>query len=82
MNQSYTKSEREWIGLVKQCSCVICDKPPISEAHHTKQKNPFTTVSLCKECHRNIPIMKRIHKFDDNDLISITVGRVYKLLKG
>lgn len=87
MNNSLTKIEREWLALVKQVACSCCDKPPISEAHHTKQGNQFSAAALCYDCHRG-PLgwdgdrtLMRIYKKDENDLISITTGRVYRMVR-
>ena len=87
VNQSYTKAEREWVSLVKQIACANCDAPGPVEGHHTKQSNAYSMAGLCSDCHRGPQgwhgdrTLMRIYKHDENDLISITVSRVYKLLR-
>lgn len=45
-------AEREHLARVKECACAVCDAPGPSEAHHIRQGDHFTCVSLCIECHR------------------------------
>jgi hypothetical protein len=46
-----TPSEADHLRRVKLCSCVTCDAPPPSAAHHVVQGDHFTTVAVCEACH-------------------------------
>lgn len=44
------------MGRVKGLHCVICHRPPPSEAHHCRSggmaRDDFKTIPLCTACHR------------------------------
>ena len=46
-----TAAESEHMAAVKGVSCVVCDAPPPSLAHHVNQGDHFTTVAVCELCH-------------------------------
>lgn len=47
-----TRAERAHLARVKELSCVICNAPPPSEAHHIEQGAHFAVIALCPDCHR------------------------------
>jgi hypothetical protein len=87
MNGSYNKSEREWVGLVKEQPCSVCEAAGPSDAHHIKQGNHYTCVALCKSCHQG-PVLgwhgqKRmwsIMKMDENDALNVTIANIFSSL--
>lgn len=87
MNGKYNAKEREWVGMVKEQPCSVCEAPGPSDAHHIKQGNHYTVVALCKSCHQG-PLMgwhgqKRawaIAKMDEIDALNITVRNVVSTL--
>ena len=52
MNSKLTKSEREYLGMIKTLHCVVCDQAGPSDAHHIKQGQTYTCIPLCKDCHQ------------------------------
>ena len=77
-----TRCESEHLARVKECSCVLCDAPVPSEAHHVKQGDHFATVAVCVDCHRGPggihgdKTMQRIRKYDEIDMINETLRRI------
>jgi len=75
-------AESEHMAKVKAASCVLCDAPGPSEAHHVKQGDHFATVAVCPNCHRGPygihgdKTMQRIRKYDEIDMINETLRRV------
>lgn len=43
--------ESAYLADVKRCACVICDKPPTSEAHHPEQGLHMLAQALCQDDH-------------------------------
>ena len=87
MNGKLNKTEREWVGLVKEQECSVCGAPGPSDAHHIKQGNHYTVVALCKSCHQGSKMgwhgEKRawaIAKMDEQDALNKTVENVFKSL--
>lgn len=82
MNQHYTAKERAHLLRVKSLPCSVCDAPPPSDAHHTKQSNPYTTVALCRDCHQGPNgwhgdrALWKIRKMDENDAMNVTNERL------
>ena len=88
MNSKMNAIEREWVGLVKQQPCSVCEAAGPSDAHHIEQGNHFTVVALCKSCHQGSMMgwhgQKRawaIAKMDENDALNVTIRNVYAALK-
>ena len=52
MNGKYNAKEREWVGMVKEQPCSVCEAPGPSDAHHIEQGLHYTCVALCKDCHQ------------------------------
>jgi len=82
MNQQYSKKERQHLERIKQLHCSVCDAPPISEAHHIRQNEPYLCVALCKDCHDALHGKKdkalwRIHKMDELLALSVTLRRLF-----
>lgn len=83
MNNQLTAKCRAHLAAVKELPCSVCDAPPPSEAHHTKQGNQWTCIALCAYCHRG-PVMGlhgqrrawAIRKMDENDALNITIQRL------
>lgn len=78
-----TNAEREHIGRVKSLPCSVCDTPGPSDAHHIKQGQHFTVVSLCRDCHQNGVLgwhgQRRawdIRKMDELDALAVTIQRL------
>lgn len=86
MNNKLNPKERKYIGTLKEnLPCSICDAPPPSEFHHTKQGNQFTGAILCVSCHRGSILgwhgEKRawaIRKMDENDALNVTIRRAWE----
>ena len=83
MNSKPNALERQWMAMVKNQPCSVCNAPGPSDAHHIKQGNHFTTVALCKSCHQGSKMgwhgEKRawaIAKMDEIDALNVTVERV------
>jgi hypothetical protein len=47
-----TPAEAEHMANVKRCSCVLCDAPPPSAAHHPIQGLHLVTAAVCDFCHQ------------------------------
>lgn len=81
-SQSLTLAETDHIERVKMLPCSVCNALPPSEAHHIKQGQHFTVVSLCRDCHRGgngwhgDKTMFRIHKMDEIDSLAVTIRRL------
>ena len=84
MNNKLNQSERRYLALVKELPCSVCDTEGPSEAHHIKQGNQYTCVSLCPDCHRGpqgwhgTKVLWRIRKMDELDALNITIERLNK----
>ena len=46
-----TKAEREYVDIVKQDPCIVCDRPGPSDAHEIEQGLWWTSIPLCRDCH-------------------------------
>ena len=89
MNKSYTKAEREYVGLVKTLPCSVCNKPGPSYAHHPDQDDNWTVIALCYDCHQDgklgihgQKVMWTIMKMDELKALGVTIRRIVKKLKG
>jgi hypothetical protein len=87
MNNTLTKRERAYLGILKEMPCSVCDSESGSEIHHIKQHSQYTAVPLCVDCHRDgflgIHGQKRnwaIRKMDELDALNVTVERLVDLL--
>lgn len=65
-----TAAGKAHMRRVKQLPCVICRKPPPSDAHHvfhdrggSIRASDFETIPLCKDCHQDGPMA--IHRIKD-----------------
>lgn len=83
MNNQLTDKDRKYLGRVKRLPCSLCDAPPPSSAHHTKQGNQRTTIALCPDCHQGELLgwhgqrrMWKIKKMDENDALDVTLKRL------
>jgi len=83
VNNKLTAKQREHVGRVKELPCSVCDAPPPSDAHHTKQHRQYTVVALCKDCHQGSVMgwhgqkrMWAIKKMDELDALNITIERL------
>lgn len=81
---SLTAAERAHVEAVKMTPCVVCDHPAPSDAHHIRQREHFTVVALCRDCHQGSEngwhgrkTMWRIRKWDELDALNETLRRVY-----
>lgn len=52
MLNKLNKSEREYLGLIKEMPCAVCDHPSPSDAHHIEQHKQYLCIPLCKDCHQ------------------------------
>ncbi len=83
MNNTLTAKEKEYVAMVKELPCSVCDAPGPSSAHHVKQHYQYTVVALCYDCHQGSMMgwhgQKRawiIRKMDELDALNVTVQRV------
>lgn len=87
MNNTLNAKEKAYVGLVKLLPCSVCDHPPPSDAHHTKQHRQYTVVALCKDCHQGYngwhgtKAFWKIKKMDEIDALNITIERVIHAIK-
>ena len=56
------KPDRAYLARVKALPCVICHRPPPSDAHHVicgrygqRKASDREVIPLCPECHRHGP---------------------------
>ena len=87
MNGNYNKREREWVGLVKEQPCSVCEAPGPSDAHHIEQGLHYTVVALCKSCHQGSMLgwhgqkrMWNLKKMDMNDALNVTIQRAVEAM--
>jgi len=78
-----TSTERRHVAAVKNLPCSVCDAPPPSEAHETKQGNWFTAIALCADCHRGSHNgihgrrhMWAVKRMDEDDALNQTIARL------
>ena len=83
MNTKPNAKERLHLAKVKSLPCSVCDAPGPSDAHHIDQKQVYTCVALCKDCHQGslmgIHGQKRmwaIKKMDELSALNVTVRRL------
>jgi len=83
MNNTLTAKEREYVGMVKELPCSVCDAPGPSDAHHVKQHRQYTVVALCKDCHQGSVMglhgqrrMWKLKKMEEIDALNVTVQRI------
>jgi len=82
MNSKLTKSEREYLGMIKTLPCVVCDQAGPSDAHHIKQGQTYTCIPLCKDCHQGYngwhgtKAIWRIHKMDELLALNNTIANL------
>ena len=75
--------ESAHLASVKALPCSVCDAPGPCDAHHIKQGQHFTAVSLCKDCHQGSFAgwhgQKRawtVRKMDELDALAVTLERL------
>lgn len=85
MNQTYTAAERAHIEAVKRLPCSVCDHPPPSDAHHTRQDNAWLCAALCGDCHQGPHngwhgrrAIWNVKKMDEWDALGVTIMRLFK----
>lgn len=83
MNSRLSAAERAYLARVKLLPCSVCDRSGPSEAHHIRQKQTYTCVALCRDCHRDqlagwhgMKRMWAIRKMDELDALAITIRRL------
>ena len=80
--KAHTAAESAHMAAVKSLTCVVCDAPAPSSAHHVRQGDHFTTVALCWHCHQGPQgwhgdkTMFRIRKWDEWDALNETLRRL------
>lgn len=81
--KTMTDAERMHIAAVKALPCSVCNQPGPSDAHHIKQGQAWTCVSLCKDCHQGGFAgwhgQKRAwiaRKLDELDALAVTIQRL------
>jgi hypothetical protein len=84
VNNSLSKAERDYVQMVKELPCSVCDEPGPSDAHHVKQHRQYTVVALCKSCHQGALMgwhgqkrMWALKKMDEIDAMNVTVQRLF-----
>ena len=83
MNNQLTTRERVYLARLKQLNCSVCDAPGPSDAHHIEQRQTYTCVALCKNCHQDSFLgwhgQKRswtIRKMDELSALNVTIERM------
>ncbi|PSD33798.1 hypothetical protein C7E17_00220 [Stenotrophomonas maltophilia] len=78
-----TRVEQRHVQAVKLLPCSVCSRPGPSDAHHINQRQHFTTVALCKDCHQGsfngIHGQKRmwlVMKMDELAALNVTLSRL------
>jgi len=81
--KAITAKERKHLAMVKALPCSVCDYAGPSEAHHIKQGQHFTSVTLCTECHMGAHngwhgrrAMWAVRHMDELDALAITIERL------
>ena len=78
-SRNLTARDRAHLARVKEQPCAVCEASGPSEAHHIRQGEHFTAVSLCVECHRGplgwhgTKALWRIKKMDELDALNATL---------
>jgi hypothetical protein len=85
--KAITKAEHQYIAIVKNLQCSVCDDPGPCDAHHVKQGQHFTVIALCKSCHQGPLLgwhgqrrMWAIKRMDELDALAVTFQRVTVVL--
>lgn len=82
-SKPFSRGEAAHLEAVKLLPCSVCDAPAPSAAHHIRQGDHFTAVSVCWECHQGKQgwhgdkTLWRIRKMDELDALNITIGRLH-----
>mgnify|MGYP001561625713 CR=1 FL=1 len=78
-----TADERRYVERVRSLPCSVCDWVAPSEAHEIKQGSWYTSVALCKSCHRcpkngihGEKVMWKIMHMSEIDALNVTIGRL------
>ena len=74
---------RAHLERVKELQCSVCDAPGPSDAHHVWQRQHYTCIALCKECHQG-PILGihgqraawKVRKLDEWSALNVTIQRL------
>lgn len=82
-------ASKRHLARVHEIPCVVCGAIPV-EAHHAREGqgmaqrgSDWLVAALCPDCHRGSrglhgdKSMMRIHKFDELDLVAMTLERIY-----
>ncbi len=51
--KAITKAEHAYLDRIKNMPCVVCNAPPVSDAHHLQQGQHYTAIPLCRSCHQD-----------------------------
>lgn len=84
---SPTVTEAEWIAVVAELDCVVCDASHQSEVHEPEQGLWFASMPLCRLCHQaphgwhGTRDRWKLRKMTELKAINQTVGRVYAVLR-
>lgn len=76
----HSDDEAEWLADVKRCTCVFCDAPAPSEAHHPKQGRHFLCIATCHACH-DARVWNTVG-MSEQDATNETIRRVVALRAG
>ena len=81
--RSLDLAEQRHIERVKALPCSVCDADAPSDAHHIDQRESYTVVALCKDCHQGALLgwhgQKRawlIRKMDELGALGVTIRRL------
>lgn len=90
--KAQTSVERDYVRMVKLCSCSVCgagggESAP-SEAHEIEQGKWFLSVALCESCHRGPVLglhgqrrMWAIKKMSELDALGATISQVMEQIR-
>ena len=81
-----TKAEREYVALVAQLPCVVCDDTDPVEIHEPEQGLWHASMPLCFLCHRGkdgwhgTRLRWKLRRMDELKAINKTVAGVFTRL--
>ena len=81
-SKGINRRERAHLARVKAAACSVCDREGPSAAHHIRQGDHYTAISLCWDCHQGpagwhgTKALWRVRKLDELGALNITLGRL------
>lgn len=81
-----TKAEREYVALLAQMPCVVCDDDGPVEVHEPEQGLWHASMPLCVPCHRGpegwhgTRLRWKLRRMDELKAINKTVAGVFSRL--